>query len=35
MTEKEINDIVVKQRKYFQTGVTLSVNTRISGLHRL
>src|SRR5699024_8340216 len=35
MTEKEINDIVVKQRKYFQTGATLSVNTRISGLHRL
>ena len=35
MTEKEINDIVVKQRKYFQTGATLSVNTRISGLRRL
>lgn len=35
MTEKEINDIVVKQRKYFQTGATLSVNARISGLRRL
>ncbi len=35
MTEKEINDIVIKQRKYFQTGATLSVNTRISGLRRL
>ena len=35
MTEKEINDIVVKQRKYFQTGATLTVNTRISGLRRL
>lgn len=35
MTKKEINDIVVKQRKYFQTGATLSVNARISGLRRL
>ena len=35
MTKKEINDIVVKQKKYFQTGATLSVNTRISGLRRL
>ena len=23
MTEKEINDIVARQRKYFQTGATL------------
>ena len=35
MTEKEINDIVVRQRKYFQTGATLPVDMRIAGLRRL
>ena len=35
MTEKEINDIVARQRKYFQTGATLPVDMRISGLRRL
>ena len=35
MTEKEINDIVVRQRNYFQTGATLPVDMRIVGLRRL
>lgn len=35
MTEKEINDIVAKQRNYFQTGATLPADMRIAGLRRL
>lgn len=35
MTEKEINSLVKGQRKYFQTGVTLPVSTRVSALRRL
>ena len=35
MTEKEIHDIVDRQRKYFQTGATLSADMRIAGLRRL
>ncbi len=35
MTEKEINSLVKRQRKYFQTGVTLPVSTRVSALRRL
>ena len=35
MTEKEIKSLVGRQRKYFQTGATLPVGTRISALRRL
>ena len=35
MTEQEINSLVKRQRKYFQTGATLPVSTRISALRRL
>ena len=35
MTEKEINDIVARHRKYFQTGATLPVDMWISGLRSL
>ncbi len=35
MMEKEIHDIVDRQRKYFQTGATLSADMRIAGLRRL
>ena len=35
MTEQEINSLVNRQRKYFQTGTTLPVSTRISALRRL
>ena len=35
MTEQEINSLVNRQRKYFQTGATLPVSTRISALRRL
>ena len=31
MTEKEIHDIVARQRKYFQTGATLPPDMRIPG----
>ena len=35
MTEKEIHDIVARQRKYFQTGATLPPDMRIQALRRL
>ena len=35
MTEQEINGLVAKQRKYFQTGTTLPVSTRITALRGL
>ena len=35
MTEREINGLVAKQRKYFQTGATLPVSTRITALRGL
>ena len=35
MTEQEINSLVNRQRKYFQTGASLPVSTRISALRRL
>ena len=35
MTEQEIKELVTKQRRYFQTGATLPVSTRIDALHRL
>ena len=35
MTEQEINSLGNRQRKYFQTGATLPVSTRISALRRL
>ncbi len=35
MTEQEIKDIVTKQRKYFQTGATLPVNSRLAALQKL
>ena len=35
MTEQEIKDLVTRQRTYFQTGATLPVSARISGLRRL
>ena len=35
MTEQEIKSLVNRQRKYFQTGATLPVSTRISALRRL
>ena len=35
MTEQEINSLVAKQRKYFQTGATLPVNARLTALGRL
>lgn len=35
MTEQEINNLVAKQRKYFQTGATLPVNVRLTALRRL
>ena len=35
MTEQEIKDIVTKQRKYFQTGVTLPVSSRLAALQKL
>ena len=35
MTEQEINGLVAKQRKYFQTGATLPVSTRITALRGL
>lgn len=35
MMEKEIHDIVDRQRKYLQTGATLSADMRIAGLRRL
>lgn len=35
MTEQEIKTIVSRQRKYFQTGATLPVNTRLSTLRKL
>ena len=37
MTEQEINSLVTRQRKYFQTGATLPVSVRITAfaaLHR-
>ena len=35
MTEQEIKDIVTRQRKYFQTGATLPVSTRLTALQKL
>ena len=35
MTEQEIKDIVTRQRKYFQTGATLPVNSRLAALQKL
>ena len=35
MTEQEIKDIVTRQRKYFYTGATLPVNTRLAALQKL
>lgn len=35
MTEQEIKDIVAKQRKYFQTGATLPVSSRLAALQKL
>ena len=35
MTEQEIKTIISRQRKYFQTGATLPVNTRLNALRRL
>ena len=35
MTEQEIKSLVNRQRKYFQTGATLPVSTRVSALRRL
>ncbi len=35
MTQKEISQIVQKQRKYFETGVTLSVDYRLEALRKL
>lgn len=35
MTEQEINEIVVRQRNFFQTGATLPVSFRIDALRRL
>ena len=35
MTEQEIKTIVTRQRKYFQTGATLPVSTRLNALRRL
>ena len=35
MTEQEIKDIVTKQRKYFQTGATLPVSSRLAALQKL
>ena len=35
MTEQEIKTIVSRQRKYFRTGATLPVNTRLNALRRL
>ncbi|HJD48231.1 MAG TPA: aldehyde dehydrogenase [Candidatus Mediterraneibacter norfolkensis] len=35
MTEQEIKTIISRQRKYFQTGSTLPVNTRLNALRRL
>ena len=35
MTEQEINQVITRQRKYFQTGATLPVNRRINALRRL
>ena len=35
MTEQEINSLVTRQRKYFQTGATLPVSVRITALRRL
>lgn len=35
MTEQEIKDLVTRQRKYFRTGATLPVGTRLAALRRL
>lgn len=35
MTEQEIQNLVTRQRNYFQTGATLPVSTRITALRRL
>ena len=35
MTEQEIKDIVTRQRKYFYTGATLPVSTRLAALQKL
>ena len=35
MTEQEIKDIVTRQRKYFQTGATLPVSSRLMALQKL
>ena len=35
MTEQEIKNIVTRQRKYFQTGATLPVSTRLTALKKL
>ena len=35
MTEQEIKDIVTRQRKYFQTGATLPVSSRLAALQKL
>lgn len=35
MTEQEIKELVSRQRKYFQTGATLPVNTRAAALRKL
>ena len=35
MTEQEIKDIVTRQRKYFQTGSTLPVSSRLTALQKL
>ena len=35
MTEQEIKDIVTRQRKYFQTGATLPVSSRLTALQKL
>ena len=35
MTEQEINSLVTRQRKYFQTGATLPVSVRITALRGL
>ena len=35
MNEQEIKNILSSQRKYFSTGSTLNVNTRIAALTKL
>ena len=35
MNQQEIQDLLTRQRKYFQTGATLPVSTRLAALKRL